>query len=990
MRRKQILILLILSLPLWATLKNGAWAKAFPEQKQLIREGRFYNEKKIEENDLKTMDSVTSRKKIEENDLKTMDSATLRKKGESFYRNGDFENAALYWEYAIIRIDPAKEPGVYLDMAMHLADAFQSSGYYKKSLSTLQKAFPVVKTSDDRYRNALFLSTLGDIYLALGDIKKAVKYLEISMNEARLSESPYILASVMVNVGNALAADGDYESALAAYEESLGLTEGSKSETELKAKILLNLVQIRYETKDYMETFSMLKNALSFIEDMPDSYDKASAFLSLSLIVKKLQEKALSFQIFSESFKDLPRYVPVLQNSGKHSSHLFTVYFGHGEYKLSNESGQTLDKIIQRLNTKDCQAIYIQTQEDTDTFGWADADETIQPEIAIKRIENVERYLTESLTRLSKTKDSEVPNCLRLCVAGDELRYIFSGSSISGVTEISTESDKKREVSGISLFLGDIEENPHKKFYRHLTRILSHMLNEAMRIGSDIRSSDLVSYAYGYKAQLQESEKQYSKAIDLTNDAIFYAKRGDSPQILYLWQWQLGKLSRITGNNENAIRAYRDAIATLNPIRSQFFVGSRKKKDNFDKMVKPVYLELADLLLGEAAELSESDRSEKVTSDLSDREMTIRDARDTMELLKVAELEDFFVDGCLAAKKAVTINTLDRTSPHTALLYPIPLPDKLALLLTLPDKIKYVNVDVDLKQFNETVKRFRMQLQTRSHHKYMHEARQLYDWLVRPFEGILKEQEIETLLVVPDGVLRLIPFSTLNDGEHFLIEKYAIGTLPSISLTDLSPMDSKKAQVLLNGLSESRHGAAPLPNVSKEIKAIQKILGGKVLNDNEYTIENLTDEFDKNSYSIVHMATHGNFGRTPEKTYLLAYNHMLTMDRLEQLIRLSSARGNQLDLLVLSACQSGLGDERAALGLAGIAVKSGAKSAVATLWYVDDEATSVTFIEFYQQLMQANVSKAKALQNAQKKLIAQPNFRHPIYWAPFLLIGNWL
>jgi len=115
----------------------------------------------------------------------------------------------------------------------------------------------------------------------------------------------------------------------------------------------------------------------------------------------------------------------------------------------------------------------------------------------------------------------------------------------------------------------------------------------------------------------------------------------------------------------------------------------------------------------------------------------------------------------------------------------------------------------------------------------------------------------------------------------------------------------------------------------------------------------------------------------------------LTINRLEKLMRLSEFRKEPVELLTLSACQTAVGDERAALGLAGIAIKAGARSALATLWFIDDTATSVLVSEFYRQL-QIPLSKARALQNAQKMVLSQRRFRHPAYWSAFLLIGNWL
>ncbi len=266
----------------------------------------------------------------------------------------------------------------------------------------------------------------------------------------------------------------------------------------------------------------------------------------------------------------------------------------------------------------------------------------------------------------------------------------------------------------------------------------------------------------------------------------------------------------------------------------------------------------------------------------------------------------------------------------------------------------------------------------------------LYNWIIRVVEPELKAQEITTLVIAPDGALRLIPLSTLYDGTRFLIEKYAMALIPAITLTDPRPFQKENIEILISGLSEGRQGFSPLPSVVAELRDIKKIMNSRIiLNNKDFNTDNLTREFKAREYTIVHMATHGVFGGTPQESFLLNYDSKLTMDGLENLISLGRFRKKPVELLTLSACQTALGNERAALGLAGVAVKAGVRSAIATLWYVDDEATSLAIREFYRQVRKPGISKAQALQNTQKKLIKQRRYWHPLYWAPFLLIGNW-
>jgi CHAT domain-containing protein len=145
-------------------------------------------------------------------------------------------------------------------------------------------------------------------------------------------------------------------------------------------------------------------------------------------------------------------------------------------------------------------------------------------------------------------------------------------------------------------------------------------------------------------------------------------------------------------------------------------------------------------------------------------------------------------------------------------------------------------------------------------------------------------------------------------------------------------------------------------------------------------------------FSIMHFATHGQFSGDPRETFILTYDERLTLDRLQQLVRVTEFRKDPLELLALSACETAAGDDRAALGLAGVAVKAGARSALATLWRINDEAAATLVAEFYRQLQDPAVSRAVALQRAQLKLLNDQRFlvRHPGTWSQFVLINNWL
>jgi len=191
-------------------------------------------------------------------------------------------------------------------------------------------------------------------------------------------------------------------------------------------------------------------------------------------------------------------------------------------------------------------------------------------------------------------------------------------------------------------------------------------------------------------------------------------------------------------------------------------------------------------------------------------------------------------------------------------------------------------------------------------------------------------------------------------------------------------------------LTQAVQGFPGLPYVADELLAVRGIYGGQLLLDKNFLLGSLEQELKKEPYSMIHVATHGQFGGSGGATFILAFKEKFSMDRLGEFIGLLRFRDEPLDLLTLSACETATGDDRAALGLAGVAVRAGARSALATLWHINDPASYELIAEFYRQLRNPTISRAGALQAAQLKLLGDIRYDHPGYWAPFLMINNWL
>jgi CHAT domain-containing protein len=491
----------------------------------------------------------------------------------------------------------------------------------------------------------------------------------------------------------------------------------------------------------------------------------------------------------------------------------------------------------------------------------------------------------------------------------------------------------------------------------------------------------LQSYALGYQAELAAVGGQPEAALALARRALFLAESAGAPEIAYLWLWRIGRLQAQAGETDQAIRTLQQAVATVGAIRSDLIVlGARQGRPVFRQTVEPLHLELADLLLRRAA----------AGAGPAPRQDDLGAARAVVEALRAAELEDYFQDECVAELQA-RARTIDRLGLRTAALYPIILPERTVLLLSLPDGLAQVPLPVPAARLTAMVREFRLLLEKRTTRQYLPAAQALYDLLLRPLEDRLQAAEIDTLVFLPDGPLRTIPLAALHDGSGFVIDRFAVATVPSLELLDPRPVGAVAINPLLNGLTQAVQGFPALPYVDEELAAIARVHGGTQLRNDQFVVPEVEESLAQTPYSVVHIASHGEFAGDPENSFLLTYNGKLGMDELEQLIKLSRFRDEPVELLTLSACRTAAGDDRAALGLAGIAIKAGARAALATLWFINDQASSLLVSAFYRELAaMPRPSKAEALRQAQLLIKADPRYRHPAYWSPFLIIGNWL
>jgi CHAT domain-containing protein len=508
------------------------------------------------------------------------------------------------------------------------------------------------------------------------------------------------------------------------------------------------------------------------------------------------------------------------------------------------------------------------------------------------------------------------------------------------------------------------------------TQAIAQGLTQAIGQARQTQDLRLESFAVGYLGRLYENTQQWVAAEAVTREALNLAMKANADESCYRWKWQLGRILKAQGKTEPALNFYREAVELLQGLRRDLAAVGSDLQYGFRDQVEPVYREYVDLLL-------QPREGRAVGAE------AIKTAQQVIESLRLAELSYFLRSDCLEERRRPISQILQ---PGTALLYPIVLENRIVTLLSLPDgSTQMMTRPVLSKQVEAAVTQLRTALEkpyTAPEAKEL--GLELYRWLVEPIEALLQQQKIKTLVFVPDSELINIPLATLYDGKQFLVERYAVAIAPSLQLITPDPKPSTPTRSLVAGLSLSRGGFPPLIFVPSELKAIVQKLPGSLLLNEQFTSRAIANAVENSAATVLHFATHGQFSSKVDQTFILAWDKPITLYDLKDLIeKRQQPFRTAIDLLVLSACETAAGDKRASLGLAGVAVQAGSRSTIATLWSVDDESSSLFMETFYAALSQPGITKSEALRQTQLRLLKDPDYRHPLHWAPYVLVGDW-
>ncbi len=830
------------------------------------------------------------------------------------------------------------------------------AGNYTKATATWQKAYQQYQAEGNLINQALSLSYLSLSSQKQGNWQAAKEYiaqsLDILESEPKLkAKNLAIYAQVINTQGRLQLATGKIEAAIVSWKQAAEAYQKAGDDIGTLGS-QINQAQALQSLGLYRRSQKLLIEIASQLQEKPDSRLKISGLRTLGIALQVSGNLNDAQEILQESLA-ISEKLNLPEESSATLLSLGDTVRASGDLP----KGEAQSDRNKRRNS-----------DNTPAYAFYEQAAAITSQPLLK----VEAQLNQLSTLIAFEQWRAAKNLV------PEIQ--------TNISQLSNRANRRSIYAQINLANSLIDLAAQDSVNPTYLNQSQNLLTKAVEQAEQLQDIKAESYGLGILGHLSEQRQQWSLGQKYTEQAIDLAQRINEPELIYQWQWQLGRL-QVAQNNyssgispearRRAIASYSEAVNALESLRSDLALTNLDVQYSFRDGVEPVYRELVRLLL-------QPENNQAIS------QANLIRARDTIESLQLAELNDFFREACLDA----TPISIENVDPEAAVIYPIILRDRLEVILSLPGKpLQHYSTPISQTELEAEIQELRETVVIRSQRTFRKPAQNLYDWLIRPTLQDLVASEIKTLVFVPDGSFRNIPMGVLHDKENYLIEKYNIALTPGLQLLAPRPLKELELKTLAAGLTEERQGFAPLDYVQVELEDIQKQLDSTLLIDQEFTREKLQNTMESQSYPIVHIATHGQFSSILEDTFLLAWDSRIQINQLSSILQNRNLPEQQaIELLVLSACETAVGDDRAALGLAGMAVRAGARSTLATLWSVNDQATALAINNFYQQLTKPTVpmTKTEALREAQLTLINLPRFNHPYYWSSFILIGNWL
>ena len=879
--------------------------------------------------------------------------------GSTYRFLNQHEKAIGYFEQALAIDREVKDRAAEGEPLNNLGIAYRSLSQYEQAISYFEQALAIDREVKNRAGESGPLNNLGTVYLSLGQYEKAIGYFEQALAIRREVKDRRAEAGTLENLAMAYNSLSQYEKSISYHEQALAVMREVKNRAGEGGT--LNNLGIAYRSLSQDEkAISYFEQALAIHREVKDRRAEAhslnnlgDAYLSLSQY-----EKAISY--FEQALA-IHREVRDRSGEAKNLNNLGFAYRYLSQHK----------KAISYLE----QALAI----DREVKNRAEEGGTLRnlgyTYLSLSESEKAITYFYQALAIdrevKNRAEEGEVLNNLMqtwISLKQPRIAVLYGKQAVNVIQSI------RSDIQGLSKESQNAFLEGNKDAYRTLADVLiaQGRLIEAQQVLNLLKEQEFFHYV-----RRNERSAGPSGRADLTEEESQWAERyRASSEVLVAKGVQMDELEgRI--RKQPALMGDPTIKAQLAALQKDLEAGNRAFQQYLSEM--------------------KQDFAAKPES-----AVTRIDFRD---------VEAFKTDLAELKHGAVAIYTLVTTDRYSA-------------ILVTPRVQRAYESAIKSDELNRKILAFREA--TQNPHSDLRElAQELYKILIPPaLAHDLQQAGAQTLMWSLDGPLRYIPIAALYDGKQYLIEKYRVAVFTPASQARLKELPRTTWRVAGFGVTQPHEGFAPLPSVTAELASVVRenprepgVLDGRRLLDDQFTREAMDQELVK-GYPVVHLASHFSF-RPGDETHsflLLGDGSRFSLADLKTADTIFAG----VDLLTLSACSTGLGDIHTSdgsevEGFGVLAQRKGAKAVVASLWPVADVSTALLMREFYRiRKTKPALTKLDALREAQLELLhgeltngspssrqrglvhdptgptAPQDFRHPYFWAPFFLMGNWL
>ena len=882
---------------------------------------------------------------------------TLNNIGGVYYSLSEYDQALDYYQKALVIRRTLNDKAGVGRLLSNIGLVYRQLGQYPKALEFYQQALPILQDIGDKASLGSTLNGIGVIYESLGQYDKALETYQRSLEIAKEIDDKANAGNTLDNVGGIYYSQGRYPQALESYQQALVIRQEIGSQPGI-GNSLNNIGGVYYNLGQYSQALEFLQQALAIRKQVGDKAGKSRTLDAIGIVYESLKQYPQALDYYQQALA-IAQQIGDKAAEGNTLYHIGGIYTSMGQYSQAGEFLQQALAVRREIGDRAGEGRTLNSIAGVyyNQRQYPQALEFLQQGFSILQEVGDKAGVAVTFSNIGNLLEQQNQPALAI---------VFYKQAVN-VTESIRKDLKVLSLEQQKSFTATVADT-----YRNLADLLlkQDRVLEAQQVLDFLKVQELDEYLHNVRGNDQTAE-----GVELLPQEQQISEK--YAQVVELGK-ELAQLRSIPESQRTATQQQR--IAELEQIQQQ-----------------------------QRAEFNEFIRSPEVKALVEELNQT--SGGQNLNLPNLNRLQ----------------RSLQQMQQPTVLLYPLILADRLELVLVTPYAPPlHRSVPVKRETLNRVIVDFRTALMARtdgtSNVEIKNTARQLYNWLIKPIENDLEQAKVQTILYAPDGQLRYIPLAALFDGQQWLVQRFRINNITAASLTDLAQKPLSQPRVLAGAFTQGSYNFqvgteqfafSGLPFAGREVENLATIIPNTTkLLDKAFTPQATIPRL--NDHNIVHLATHAAFVTgTPEDSFIVFGNG----DRVT-LRDVETWSLPNVDLVVLSACQTGIGGQlgngEEILGFGYQMQLTGAKAAIASLWSVNDQATQVLMDTFYAILKKGSSSPSEALRQAQIALITgnytvldnergiglqqgtgtrlpsaiNNQLSHPFYWAPFILIGN--